>query len=637
MSKEPPFLNPRHLWFDNPLKQPRINVDVLGYTKVELETLLEALDPVMLLLNLAGWETVRVIVGAFDGGGGCAVIELPRMKVDATKSWEGQAGVPLQTETAVTVPIAIACKERTWFGAQTGRDFAVPMQHLFTPGSLAQDLFILYAEEATNVPEFLANVFSAVEEARRLLISEIAPSWENPRSASDKKRSGLLGMYDPAFWTFLPLPDDSDADARHNAMSVLATQLWEQICTSDIETFLAQETLPSAAWIAFPQSSDAPPTADMLELPMGLEPEELVTWAEVRSAHGSTASKKKRPIEVPKQDVYHFFRRVTEWGNRTWLSSAPNNDGGEAMTEAEVFYLIRPWFINPIDGTVIKQRSYTRMLMTCQAHGIIDTLGAIADLWRRRQGGPPWGSSSPCPRCAAEVTYDQLSRIFSTASERKVSALTEFFNESYGYFGIDTCLRKAHFFAQILQEVGANINSLSEGFIYTPEKLRTTFRYFMIFPEEAELYGKTSGHPARQVEIANRVYSTYHRDNRNGQMGNGDPSSGDGWRYRGRGYKQVTWKNNYRNVQAEIDEKYPNSGVDIFVDPDVALRERAAILASLGFWSLNDINSVADGGAEPTDVDSVTGIVNRGTDSYEARRRHFETTREVFNLDTCTR
>ena len=233
-----------------------------------------------------------------------------------------------------------------------------------------------------------------------------------------------------------------------------------------------------------------------------------------------------------------------------------------------------------------------------------------------------------CPRCKADITSEQLKQIFTSASDDAVNGMRDAFNEAFKKFSIDTCLRKSHFFAQILQEVGASISSKVENMNYKESVLKDKFRYFRRNPAEAALYGRNDDHPADPEAIANRAYA-----NRNG---NGDIDSGDGWRYRGKGYIQLTGKGNYQSVQTQIDAKYPGSGIDIITNEGDILTVRGAMFSAMGFWTMNNINAAADPGEADANIDAVTAIVNKATDSYAARRTNFATTKVAFKLAECT-
>lgn len=155
---------------------------------------------------------------------------------------------------------------------------------------------------------------------------------------------------------------------------------------------------------------------------------------------------------------------------------------------------------------------------------------------------------------------------------------------------INTPLRVAHFMAQIDHESG--LKPISENLNYSAEGLLKTFnKYFT--SSQAKIY-------ARQPEkIANRVYGN--------RMGNGDEASGDGWKYRGRGFLQITGKNNYIKLRED-------TGVDYVNNPDLLLTEADSMISACWYWKTNNINRFAD----KDDLDGVSDLINLGrkTDRY---------------------
>lgn len=157
--------------------------------------------------------------------------------------------------------------------------------------------------------------------------------------------------------------------------------------------------------------------------------------------------------------------------------------------------------------------------------------------------------------------------------------------------GINTPLRLAHFFAQISHE--SNLLPISENLNYSKKGLMTTFKKY--FPT-ADLAGK---YERKQQAIANRVYAN--------RMGNGNEASGDGWKYRGRGFLQVTGKDNYKRL-------YNHTGIDYVKNPDLLLNEADAMISALWYWNTNNLNKYAD----RDDIDKVSDIINLGrpTEKY---------------------
>jgi len=165
-------------------------------------------------------------------------------------------------------------------------------------------------------------------------------------------------------------------------------------------------------------------------------------------------------------------------------------------------------------------------------------------------------------------------------------------------FGIDTAVKLSHFLSQCGHESGG-FRVVNENLNYSKEGLRRIFGRYFTTDEIAARY-------ARQPEkIANRVYGN--------RMGNGPEASGDGWKHRGRGYIQLTGKDNYTAFAAAI-------GVDILSNPDLVATEYP-LLSAAWFFSKNCLRKCVD--ATPATVRSVTLCVNGGTIGLEDRQKHF--------------
>jgi putative chitinase len=99
-------------------------------------------------------------------------------------------------------------------------------------------------------------------------------------------------------------------------------------------------------------------------------------------------------------------------------------------------------------------------------------------------------------------------------------------------------------------------------------------------------------------------------------MGNGDEASGDGYKFRGRGYIQLTGKNNYAAFGKAINE-------DITANPDL-VATKYPLLSAAWFWSSNGLNTLADKGADDASVTAITKRVNGGTIGLPDRIKHFK-------------
>jgi len=167
-------------------------------------------------------------------------------------------------------------------------------------------------------------------------------------------------------------------------------------------------------------------------------------------------------------------------------------------------------------------------------------------------------------------------------------------------FNITTNLRLAHFLAQCAHESG-NFNAVIENLNYSVKGLETTFgKYFPSNLEES--YAK------KPKKIASRVYAD--------RMGNGNEASGDGWKYRGRGYIQLTGKSNYMKFAQFIGE-------DCVSNPDLVVTKYP--LASAGFFfESNKLWSICDRGSSDEVVTSVTKRINGGINGLSERLEKFK-------------
>lgn len=172
-------------------------------------------------------------------------------------------------------------------------------------------------------------------------------------------------------------------------------------------------------------------------------------------------------------------------------------------------------------------------------------------------------------------------------------------------FNITTNLRLAHFLAQCSHESG-DFKLVNENLNYSAQGLKTIFGKY--FPGNlSELY-------ARQKEkIGSRVYAS--------RMGNGDEASKEGYKFRGRGYIQLTGKTNYEKFSAFIGE-------DCVANPDL-VASKYPLASAAFFFESNKLWAVCDKGHDIAAVTAVTKRVNGGTIGLADRQKHFN---EYWNL-----
>ena len=176
--------------------------------------------------------------------------------------------------------------------------------------------------------------------------------------------------------------------------------------------------------------------------------------------------------------------------------------------------------------------------------------------------------------------------------------------KTFDKYDINTALRLAHFIGQGLIETGF-LRYRSENLNYSTDALMRVFPRHFKDRNEAKQYAR------KPEKIANRVYSN--------RLGNGDEASGDGWRYRGRGFFQLTGKDNYR-YYGEL------SGIDLVGKPDLIEKNlRKSVEVAAAYFGKTGLGEHAD----RNDAKAVSRGVNRGnpTSSFPA---HGEAERIVW-------
>lgn len=211
------------------------------------------------------------------------------------------------------------------------------------------------------------------------------------------------------------------------------------------------------------------------------------------------------------------------------------------------------------------------------------------------------------------VSVSQLATIIRQDGEHQESAtkraeawLTPL-NKAMSKYGIDTPIRQAAFLAQIGLE-SAGLTRLSENLNYSAQGLANTWpsRYMDKGTKKPNTIAlRLNRNPQA---IANNVYAS--------RMGNGDETSGEGWKFRGRGPKQITGKSNYIACGKAL-------GVDLVSNPDLLLKPEWGAMAAAWFWHANGLSALADKG----DFLSITKRINGGVNGHDDKDRRDKDTR----------
>ena len=178
-------------------------------------------------------------------------------------------------------------------------------------------------------------------------------------------------------------------------------------------------------------------------------------------------------------------------------------------------------------------------------------------------------------------------------------------NQLLPEYAVDTELRIAHFIAQILHESNY-MRTVQENLNYSEDSLLRVFGKYFTSSE-------TKAYARKPKDIASRVYG--------GRMGNGVESTGDGWRYRGRGLILLTGKSNYRKFSDWI-------GDDVVAQPDLVATEYA-VHSAVYYWTSNDLNRYADG----DDVKKITRNISGGLYELADRNAILDKAKRILGIE----
>ena len=181
--------------------------------------------------------------------------------------------------------------------------------------------------------------------------------------------------------------------------------------------------------------------------------------------------------------------------------------------------------------------------------------------------------------------------------------LVDAFNETFDRWGIKTARQKAGFIGQCGHESG-NFRVLEENLNYAAERL------VKIWPRRFPTIEAAQPYHRNPRKIANKVYAS--------RMGNRDEASGDGWRFRGSGWVQLTGHDNFYHFGKAMGE-------DFVLNPDMVRTPFYAAQSAGWFWSTHKCNDLAEAG----DWTALTKKINGGTIGLEDRVKHI---REALNV-----
>ena len=197
------------------------------------------------------------------------------------------------------------------------------------------------------------------------------------------------------------------------------------------------------------------------------------------------------------------------------------------------------------------------------------------------------------------ITEEQFYTLFPRA--RDPQGWVESMNNLFANYDINTPQRVAAFLAQCGHESG--------GWTVFEENLNYSAQALMrVWPKRFPDLNTAMIYDRKPEKIANVVYAN--------RMGNGSESSGDGWKYRGRGPIQLTGSANYKSFAQEMVTNWE----DLYANPDLVSSDRDyALMSAIWFWNKNKLNREADAG----DIKTMTRKINGGFIGLEDRIKHY--------------
>ncbi|HDR9046113.1 TPA: glycoside hydrolase family 19 protein [Burkholderia vietnamiensis] len=230
------------------------------------------------------------------------------------------------------------------------------------------------------------------------------------------------------------------------------------------------------------------------------------------------------------------------------------------------------------------------------------------------------------------ITLAMLTAVEPSNSTEYHQSILPYLNKYALIYQVNKPKRIAHFLSQAAHE--SHLRATEEGLNYKPRDMRKTFgckggkkNYDETCDDcshgrlRDKLWSQESYYAHNPEHLSNYVYAN--------RMGNGDEDSGDGYKYRGRGFIQVTGKDDYQSFQGKHNRGSPDDQQDFVKNPDLAASQlEYAVESAFVFWARKNLNSISDNG----NVSEVTQIVNGGQNGYDDRRGRYNRVAPLLGL-----
>lgn len=220
----------------------------------------------------------------------------------------------------------------------------------------------------------------------------------------------------------------------------------------------------------------------------------------------------------------------------------------------------------------------------------------------------------PVERPGVLLTAETFKRFAPRAKPELIAIVAGKGNEVLARFGINAnASRLCHFLAQVSHEC-AGFTVLEENLNYSAARMVQVFGPGKHSARVTE--AEATGLAGNKVSFAERIYGLGNPAMAQ-RLGNTEP--GDGYRYRGRGFMQITGRANYRAMGKKI-------GIDLEADPDLAAQPLYALMTAAAFWDDRNLNGLAD----RNDLEGITKRINGGLNGLDHRKSSFAAAKSIF-------
>lgn len=233
------------------------------------------------------------------------------------------------------------------------------------------------------------------------------------------------------------------------------------------------------------------------------------------------------------------------------------------------------------------------------------------------------------PKSDMTITIEQMQKMWPGVSSSKMQPVLDELNIGLKTYKLDTRLRQAHFMAQARAESGRFFMLRENIASYTEKNLLDNMGYYKRNPTEAKIDAAIKDKALKEKTICNKAYMDI---NRSKKLALGNVKEGDGYRFIGRGMKQLTGRYNYTQFNKFYLKAWPDEKLNFVENPELIEQPKYAARTALVYWLANKLYDLADQGATHGAVDSVTKGVNAGAtnDMLKERRELFNQAKKIF-------